>query len=430
MILCPLQSLLVRSALVLFALFPVSRAQVDIQVNVSTQLGPPPSPSQVASAWYAGYHATAEFPLSKVPWYKYTQLIYSFAETTPQVWKLTLNGSDAQLLPEFVETAHFHGVRALIAVGGWSGSRWFSSDLRSAENRTAFVNTIAEFTTKYRLDGVNFDWEYPGQQGIGCNTISNRDTVHFLSFLQELRRNPIGARLILTAAAGLSPFIGHDGAPITNVTGFSEVLDYITVMNYDVWGSWSATVGPDTPLNDTCAAAANQQGSAVYAVQAWTAAGMPAHQIVLGAAMYGHSFNVTPADAFVHNSTTTLKAYPKFNATGQPKGDAWDSAAGVDECGVMEGVGGIFQFWGLIAGGFLARNGNVAKGIDYRWDDCSQTPYVYNKTSHVMVSFDNAKSFAAKGAYIKSAGLRGFALWEAGGDSDDILLDAIRKSIF
>lgn len=45
-----------------------------------------------------------------------------------------------------------------------------------------------------------------------------------------------------------------------------------------------------------------------------------------------------------------------------------------------------------------------------------------------MISYDNAKSFAAKGNFIKSNDLLGFAIWEAGGDSNDILLDSIRKS--
>jgi chitinase len=46
-----------------------------------------------------------------------------------------------------------------------------------------------------------------------------------------------------------------------------------------------------------------------------------------------------------------------------------------------------------------------------------------------MVAFDNTQSFAAKGSFIKSNGLRGFAMWEAGGDSNDILLDSIRKAV-
>lgn len=45
-----------------------------------------------------------------------------------------------------------------------------------------------------------------------------------------------------------------------------------------------------------------------------------------------------------------------------------------------------------------------------------------------MISFDNAQSFQAKGEFIKSSKLRGFAMWEAGGDSADILLDSIRSA--
>jgi chitinase len=45
-----------------------------------------------------------------------------------------------------------------------------------------------------------------------------------------------------------------------------------------------------------------------------------------------------------------------------------------------------------------------------------------------MVAYDDARSFAAKGKFIKNLGLRGFATWEAGGDYDDILLDSIRKA--
>jgi len=34
-------------------------------------------------------------------------------------------------------------------------------------------------------------------------------------------------------------------------------------------------------------------------------------------------------------------------------------------------------------------------------------------------------SFAVKGEFIRSAGLKGFAIWEAGGDSNDTLLNSI-----
>ncbi|KAF8444895.1 glycoside hydrolase family 18 protein [Boletus edulis BED1] len=380
----------------------------------------------VAAAWYAGWHATEGFPLSAVSWDKYNTLFYSFAITTPSVNSLSLNGSNPSLLPQFVSQAHEHGVAAHVAIGGWGGGLWFSSDVATPENRTAFVKAVADFADQYDLDGINFDWEYPNDQGIGCNTISANDTQNFLYFLQELRANPVGAKLTLSAATALSPFRDASGSPSTDVSGFAEVLDYIAIMNYDVWGSWSPAVGPNAPLNDTCASPTDQDGSAVSAVKAWSAAGIPVNQIVLGVPSYGHSFSVLPSHAFVNGSKTELVPYSTFNASNQPLGDTWDDTGSVDACGVYEGPGGTFDLWGLVDGGFLTADGNTASGIYYRYDDCSQTPYVYNETSQVMVSFDNARSFAAKGSYIKETGLRGFAMWEAGGDYKDMLLDSIR----
>jgi len=148
----------------------------------------------------------------------------------------------------------------------------------------------------------------------------------------------------------------------------------------------------------------------------------------LGVAAYGHSFTVLKADAFVSGSKNTLVAYPPFDASDPPVGDSWDDAAGVDECGNLQGPGGNVDFWGLVQLGYLNTDGTPKKNIAYRFDSCSQTPYVYNFTSQIMVSFDNAQSFAAKGRFISENGLKGFAMWEAGGDFNDILLNSIRTA--
>lgn len=385
--------------------------------------------SKVAAAWYAGWHST-EFPLSKISWSKYTHLTYAFAETTSSVRELTLDGSNPDLLPQFVEEAHKHGVKALIAIGGWSGSEFFSTNMRSAENRKAFVKTVTDFAKKYDLDGLNFDWQYPDdtESGNGCDAENKDDTAHFLLFLQDLRRHPLGSKLILSAATSIAPFNGPDGSPLSDVSGFAKVLDFIAILNYDIWGSWSPTVGPNAPLNHTCAATQNQAGSAVSAVHKWHKAGMPFKKIVLGVASYGHSFRVSKADALKTGSRDILASYPKFDASVKPRGDSWDSVAGVDDCGNAVSPGGIVHFWGLIQLGYLNPDGTVKEGILSRYDKCSQTPYVYNPKSKTMVSYDNAQSFAAKGKFIHENKLKGFSMWETGGDYNDILLDSIRKA--
>lgn len=110
-------------------------------------------------------------------------------------------------------------------------------------------------------------------------------------------------------------------------------------MNYDIFGPWLDTAGPNAPLNDTCLpSSVPAQGSAVSAVAAWTAAGIPANQIVLGVASYGHSFSVSKEDA-LGSSGKLSQSYPPFDKNNQPDGDAWQDAAGTDVCGVEEPKG-------------------------------------------------------------------------------------------
>ena len=103
-------------------------------------------------------------------------------------------------------------------------------------------------------------------------------------------------------------------------------------MNYDIWGPWSATVGPNAPLADSCAPAEAQVGSAESAVQTWTAAGFPVEQIVLGVASYGHSFRVRQSDAFENGSTDTLAPYPPFDSSDRPSGDRLGSSLNWPTC--------------------------------------------------------------------------------------------------
>ena len=216
---------------------------------------------------------------------------------------------------------------------------------------------------------LSISWEYPNRQGIGCNTISTQDTPNFLLLLKELRAHPVGKRLILTAAAPIAPWQDPSGNP-SDISPFAKLLDYVALMNYDIWGSWSPAVGPNAALNDTCAPPQYQQGSAVSAVQAWTRAGLPRNRLVLGVASYGHSFLVNKSVALTNQGK--IAAYPPFEPT-QPRGDSADDPPGVDVCGAKTDWGGVFNFWGLVEGKFLDAKGLPLEGIHYRYDECSQT---------------------------------------------------------
>lgn len=215
-------------------------------------------------------------------------------------------------------------------------------------------------------------WEYPGFQGVGCNTIDTNDSANFLAFLQEFYKAISGKNITVSASVPITPWRGADGKPLTNVLEFAKVLDWVNIMNYDIYGSWSDFAGPNSPVDDSCADAKYQFGSAVSAVKAWRAAGFPLKKMVLGVPSYGHSFRVPSSDAF-KNGTKELSAYPPFNKTMPVMGGPWDNTTTVDVCGVKQAPGGTWNFRGLVEKGWLDQNGKPAKGIYSRYDSCSRT---------------------------------------------------------
>lgn len=209
------------------------------------------------------------------------------------------------------------------------------------------------------------------------------DTVNFLSFLQELRNTTVGKDLVLSAATLDTPWLDSRGSVSTDLSAFNEVLDFIAIMNYDVRSNPSIGAGSSSPLDDSCAPPEARFGSAMSAVKMWTAAGMPADQIVLGVPAYGHSFVLTSSPASNASSANgsrpdvTLPEYPQYNPNIERRGDRWDSDGGLDVCGNMTGPGGTFTYWGLMEEGFLNDDGTPVNGVQYRFDNCSQTVRIY-----------------------------------------------------
>jgi chitinase len=128
-----------------------------------------------------------------------------------------------------VYTIHIWSVYIILLISHFSPA--VSNDL----NRHIFVDNIVNAYNLYNLDGIDIDWEYPGQQGNSGNHVSSSDTAKFLSFLQLLREKlPTAAKI--TAATQTLPFAGEDGNPLADVTEFAKVLDWVLLMNYDTWG--------------------------------------------------------------------------------------------------------------------------------------------------------------------------------------------------
>ena len=149
----------------------------------------------------------------------------------------------------------------------------------------------------------------------------------------------------------------------------------ITIMDYDIASNPAIGAGPSSPLNDSCAPTGARSGSAVSAVHAWTAAGIPNDQILLGVPAYGHSYVVPPEQ--ISSPNVTHLSYPPFNLSLEQVGDSWSGDGGVDVCGKEVGPDGTYTYWGLMQRGFLYTNGSVKGGIEYRFDGCSMTVCVF-----------------------------------------------------
>lgn len=117
-------------------------------------------PQFVSSGYFGGHHAMRGAPVSSIPWDKYTDIKYAFAEPTSDC-QLNMTGFSPESVGEFVTEAKKHGVKTLLSTGGWTGSIYISSCIGSPENRTTFANTVVDFVKKNGMDGVDIDFEYP-----------------------------------------------------------------------------------------------------------------------------------------------------------------------------------------------------------------------------------------------------------------------------
>ncbi|KAK7753974.1 hypothetical protein SLS62_004073 [Diatrype stigma] len=188
------------------------------------------------------------------------------------------------------------GTNRIIAFGGWgvSTSPETYDILRRAcapENREAFAEAVVTLVTKYMLDGVDFDWEYPGAKDIpNIPPGLDSDGENYLEMLKVVREKlPEGKSISIAAPASywyLKSF------PIDEI---AQVVDYIVYMTYDLHGQWdygSEWASPGCPAGDCLRSHVNITET-MLALSMVTKAGVPSSKIVVGLSSYGRSFKMT-----------------------------------------------------------------------------------------------------------------------------------------
>lgn len=280
----------------------------------------------------------------------------------------------------------------LVSVGGWLWSSHFSDVAFTEESRSVFIDSVMEFLTRYDLDGLDIDWEFPGMAGSSRN-FRSVDGKNFTLLLKELRKRferetaKTHRRLYLTIAAGASnDYLAH-----TEMSKVQEYVDTVNLMAYDYVepGSQPLT-GHHAPLFTNPADIRNYSADA--SVHAFEKSGVPAIKIILGVPFYGHMWGqVVDLD---HGYLQPGKPVPHANPS-----------------------------YSVITTTMLDH------GFIRYWDSIASAPYLYNAATQDFVSYEDPESLAAKCRYVLNQKLGGVMYWDHESDPSGALLDTINQTL-
>jgi chitinase len=283
-------------------------------------------------------------------------------------------------------------LRVIVSVGGWLADGFSDASLTESSRRT-FADSAVALLREFSLDGVDLDWEYPGQ-GVAGIKYRAEDKRNFTLLLKTLRAqldaasaaqgHTGAARYTLTIAGADREYFDH-----VEMSQLHVYLDWINVMAYDFFNSLTPTTGHQAGLyRAKYAAATDRNGD--KAVKQYLAAGVPAEKIVLGVPFYGRGFTGVTA---------------RNNGVNQPYERYEDDHSYAELSEKLIGRQGFVRYW----------------------DDQADAPYLWNSTSRTLISYDDPQSIAIKACYVREHHLGGMMFWDLSSDRNDELLDVIAR---
>jgi len=333
-----------------------------------------------------GYYAGDARTIERCPVGKLTHIIFSFCYLRRDRL-IVARRADSLAIRKLVALKRSHpSLKVLLSLGGWGGCKNCSPVFATEEGRTSFAVSVKELITKYNLDGIDLDWEYPAIPGYPGHEYMPADRVNFTSLVKSLRKE-LGPKYEISFAAGGSDHFIDSSIEWKDVM---KIVDKVNVMSYDLVHGYSKLSGHHTPLYST----PQQKESGDNAVMRLIEIGVPASKIILGAAFYARMFEVT--------DTNNHGLY-------QPA-----------------------RFYHGISYSRLYDTLTAANGFVQYWDQVANAPYAFNAQRKLEVTYDDSLSIVRKTQYVIEKGLGGIMFWQLMDDKQDggllDVMDRIKKS--
>lgn len=344
-----------------------------------------------------GYVAGWEdFDIEKIDAKKLTHINYAFANIVDGKAVLEMDFDSGNMTKISALKNINPELKVLVSIGGWTWSKNFSDVALEAESRKVFAQSAVDLLKKYSLDGIDIDWEYPGQLGDN-NKYRPEDKGNFTLLMADLRSalevhgKLEGKHYLLTIATGADT----NWVKWTEMGKVQESLDFINIMTYDMYHGGHTFTGHHSGLKISNQSVEGKGGgriSAKSSVQGHIDAGVPAAKIVLGIPFYGRMWKgVVDANNGLYQEAETVGSIIAYNSL--KKGYMADPT-----------------FKTLV-------------------DESAKASYLWSADSAIFVSYENPVSLGLKTQYIKEKGLGGGMFWEYSLDHDQELLNALYNGL-
>lgn len=224
----------------------------------------------------------------------FTHIHFSFA-TLSTTWDVIIGSDMAEQFALFKAKTN---VKKVLVIGGWAFSTSpntytiFRNMVATDANINTAVGKIGNFLRANGLDGVDFDWEYPGSPDTaGLPAAPANEGERFNLFLQAMRKNIPLKSLSIAAPASYYYLKNYPLAAI------ASSLDYLVVMTYDFFmqSDYGVTSKFQGCPGGNCLRSHVNSTLTTQALAMVTRSGFPANKVVVGVSSYGRAFQMAQA---------------------------------------------------------------------------------------------------------------------------------------